>query len=109
MGQQSQVVMNINQALSPAYIQPVSFDAMDEIVDAPTPLCRRSVHHLLMHPCCQTLQLWGSTTMHVPPLKRTQIPSISNCMVGPKGTIAKDVMAQLSPYVATLLIQDQFF
>jgi hypothetical protein len=38
MGQQSQVVMNINQALYPAYIQPVSFDAMDEIVGAPTPL-----------------------------------------------------------------------
>jgi hypothetical protein len=51
MGQESQVVMSIDQALFPTYIQSISFDAMDETVGAPTPLCRRSVHHL----CCQTL------------------------------------------------------
>jgi hypothetical protein len=46
MGQQSQVVMNIDQALFPTYIQPVPFDAMDETIGTPTPLYRRSVHHL---------------------------------------------------------------
>jgi hypothetical protein len=46
MGQQSQVVMNIDQALCLTYIQPVPFNAMDETVGAPTPLYRRSIHHM---------------------------------------------------------------
>ena len=46
IGQQRQFVVRINQAFCSIYIQIVSFHILNEVVGAPTPLCRRSVNNL---------------------------------------------------------------